>query len=74
MCNRIRNGLPLSHQVALHEPEQERLCDEDKNLENSNWFIRLKEKQLESSPDQQSENIPSSDVNTLRVSRIPIGT
>lgn len=58
MRNRIRSGLPLSHQVMLHDSEQERALDVDINSENSDGVQLTRENK--ESPDERSENVLSS--------------
>ena len=57
MRNRIRSGLPLSPQVAIHDLEP---IDDISSPTKS--------------PEEMSENVMSSGVNNLRLSRQPIGT
>ena len=68
--DRIRSGLPLSHQVNQYSN-----CDDNSEVSRSNsqQSTRIKISQCEYSREETSENVKSSGMENFRKTKVPIG-
>ena len=69
--DRIRSGLPLSHQLANERKNDSDLESCGSRNEPLGGMVV---KENDYSPDEMSENVMSSGVNNFRLNRLPIGT
>ena len=69
--DRIRSGLPLSHQLANERKVE---SDLESSGSRNETLVGKVVKENNYSPDERSENVMSSGVNNFRLNRLPIGT